>query len=767
MAEGATVANAFVQIMPSMEGATGNITNAIMPEISTAANSGGALFGNVFSGKVGALMKGAGAAFIGYFAFDKIRDSFVEVEGGFNNVIKATGATGEAAEQLRAVYTDVATHVSGDFDSIGEAVGELNTRLGLTGDELEAASEQTMKYAKVNGQDAKTAVADVTRMMNNAGISADDYGRTLDVLTVAAQQSGIDVGKLANSVTENAASFRELGFSTDESIAMLAQFEKAGVNSSQVLAGMKKGVAEWAKEGKSAGEGFADFVKGVQDGTVTSADAIDLFGSRAGVAMYDAAKQGQLNFEDMYAAIESGSAGALDQVYQDTLTASEKFDLMGKSIQVGLYEILEPIVDAIAPHIDEIVEVVRGGVEFVTGTVVPVVKGAIQGIGQFVDDHGEEIQGVMDSVGDAASSLWSLIEPIVSWIGDVAANVVFPAVCDALEAIGPAVKDVCNFLSDLAQKFSEIFGAIGDWVSGVIAFWSDVLANAQSIFQSIGDFIGSTWDAISSTTNDIWNGLTSFLGDCWNNLQTASQTAFDAIASVISADMQTAQQVGSEAGAALTSALNGDWDGALSHAQSAFEAIRSNISDKISAARDAAGSAADAIGSYLGFPGLGDTVRGVFDAVSSAIQDPIGTARDMVSGAVDSIIGFFSGLGQRITDAIGSIHFPTPHVTWDDLNIGDVATIPIPTVEWYGSGGFIDDPTLIAASKDRFSIGGEKGLEFVWPGYEPYFRRYAAAIASYMPQTSSGPEQTFNIYSNDPERTAAVVAARQRRALCY
>lgn len=61
MAEsGATVANAFVQIMPSIEGATGSITQAIMPEVSAAGTSGGAVFGaNLLGGVKGKLM-GAG-----------------------------------------------------------------------------------------------------------------------------------------------------------------------------------------------------------------------------------------------------------------------------------------------------------------------------------------------------------------------------------------------------------------------------------------------------------------------------------------------------------------------------------------------------------------------------------------------------------------------------------------------------------------------------------------------------------------------------------
>ena len=234
---------------------------------------------------------------------------------------------------------------------------------------------------------------------------------------------------------------------------------------------------------------------------------------------------------------------------------------------------------------------------------------------------------------------------------------------------------------------------------------------------------------------------------------------------MISADLQTAQQVGSEAGAALTSALNGDWDGALSHAQSAFEAIRSNISDKLSAARDFAGNAADAIGNFLGFPGLGDTVRGIFDGVKAAIEDPIGTAKQFVSDAISTISSIITGANLQLP------HIKVPEFIIDGgevpWGIGGQGYPPSIDIRWHARGGFIDEPTLLAADKDGFDIGGERGLELVWPGYEPYFRRYAAAIAEYMPANGSGSNQTFNIYSNDPERTAAVVAARQRRALCY
>ena len=616
MASGATVANAFVQIMPSMEGATDNITQAILPGMTSAGNQAGAAFGGMFTGKMGALLKGAGAAAIGYLAFDTLRDSFVEVESGFNNVVIATGATGEAAQQLKDVYLDVAGSVTGSFDDIGSAVGELNTRLGLNGEELEKASEQAMKFAKVNGIDATKGIQDVTRMMNNAGISADEYSHVLDVLTVAAQQSGIDVGKLANTVTENGASFRELGFSTEEAIAMLAQFEKAGVNSSQVLAGMKKGVAEWAKEGKSAGEGFAEFVQGVQDGSVTSADAIELFGARAGIAMYDAAATGQLSWDEMFAAIGSGSEGALNEVYSNTLTAQEKFDILGKKVQTGFFEIIEPIVDAIEPYMDDIIEAVSQAVDFIVEVAGPIIAQRVQEFIQFAD--------LM------------------------------------VTTFGPVVEDIINFVQQMMDKFTEF-----------------------------SEFVDTTF----------------------GNIETAVTTDLN--------DMST---IGSETVAAFTAAMNGDFDAAAQHAGIAFDTLKSNISAKLDAAQSFVIGAADAIGNKLGFPGLGSVVSGVFNNVAQFIRNPIQSAADFISGIPDRIVSFFSGLGSRITSAIGSIHFPKPHISFSDVDVAGVMSMRLPSVEWYARGGIVDGATLIGA--------GEAGPEMILPKSGGLMTDFAEAVAS-------------------------------------
>lgn len=303
-------------------------------------------------------------------------EAYKEVDAGADAIVKATGATGTDAALLEESYKNVAKEVKGDFETIGAVLGEVNTRFGYTGTNLEDATKQFLKFADITGTDAKTAVGDVSKALKAAGMNDKEYTTLLDQMTVASQKSGVSVSKLTEGLTKNGATFRSLGFDTKNTIAILSQWEAAGVNTETAMKGLQTASRNWAKDGKDARE---EFEKAMEDLANSPSDversqkAIEIFGSKAGPELADAVKTGRTEYGDFVNDLEK-SQGVVNATYEQTQDAFDKVAVKIQDVKTQFYEFVSDLLEEYGPELEQAFSIVGDAIKTVLGFAAELLK---------------------------------------------------------------------------------------------------------------------------------------------------------------------------------------------------------------------------------------------------------------------------------------------------------------------------------------------------------------------------------------------------------
>ena len=468
--------------------------------------------------KASAVAVGAGVA--SYKAWSEVDDALDSVAAG-------TGATGKELESLQQTAKDVYTSMPVDIKATGQAVADINTRLGLQGDALEEATRQFMKYSEVNSSDVSTSIETVAKAMNDANIPTSELNSVLDELTSASQASGLTVDTLAEALSQNGVQMRALGFNTQETIALLATMEKNGVNSSVVLTGMKKAMANYTNAGKDANVELGNLFQGIQDGTVSASDAMDVFGTKAGASLYQYIQEGKLNYQDLLKVLQD-SNGQLDASYEAMLDPMDQAKVaMNNLKQVGadlfdqIQATLAPMIQAIAENLQRFSQwfgaldtnvqqfiVIVGLVVAALGPVLIFIGQICTGVGKIIEIVGflgEFLAPVFSAIGSGLNALWGLIiaNPVIAIVvGIIAVIALLWTKCewfrngvtnlinnirDGFKNGWNKIKNIwTNAIDGIKNKFSSMIKEAKEWGSDfIVGFKRGILGRIKSLFSAI------------------------------------------------------------------------------------------------------------------------------------------------------------------------------------------------------------------------------------------------------------------------------------------
>lgn len=619
---------------------------------------------------------GAGAAL---FA---IGDQF---DGAYDKIRVTTGATGKELEALKQDFREVVKDVPADFATASTAIADLKQRTGATGPVLQNLAKQMLELSRITETDVATNTAAVTRVFGDWGIATGKQSGALDAMFRASQATGIGVSDLAETVVQFGAPLRQFGFSFEESIALLGKWEKEGVNTGVVLAGMKAGLGNFSKAGKEPVKALADITQKIKEaGSAGEANkiAIEAFGKRAGPDMAAAVREGRLELGDLLKTVQGGSDTIL-KAGAETMDFAEKWQMFKNNIMLKLEPIAMRVFDALGAMGSALEPAFAAAQAFVSGKLIPAIRDLaawfMEHLYPAIRETGIFVKNVVVVAFELLRPVFLLIAGAALLIGKALINGVIPALKSTMQwmnqnkgvikallviigtlliphwiALGVAamksgIKQAAAWamakagaLKAAVMHSTQIAIMIAKWValgvaamaqavimaaSWLIAFWPIALIIAAII--GLVALIVMNWDTIRNATVAAWNAVWKFVSDI-----------ITAVVNWIVARFNDVITFFKNIPGWITSALATVWDVLTWPFRTAFGWVSDRITDAVDWFKNLPGYIGDALGAL--WDAITAPFKAVFNWIKDRIEDLFGWVTDTID-AVKAAIGMANG----------------------------------------------------------------------------------------------------------------------------
>lgn len=456
--------------------------------------------------------------------------AFSEVDTALDTIITKTGATGDTADRLSQSFENVGSNTHLELQTVGEAIGEVNTQFGFMDKKLEDSTNYLLKYAEINETDVSQSAIFARQAIEAYDMSYDDLNSVLDVTTKTSQNTGQSVDDLMQKAIDGAPQIKQLGLSFGEGVTLMGQFEQAGVDSGAALSSLSKATVLYAKDGKSLSQGLGELQKKIKNSkseTEAINAAAEIFGTKGGPRMADAIRRGTLNLEDL-ASIAGESGGAVGETFEATLDPIDKADQAMNNAKLAMASVGESVQVALLPFFEKAIDALT----------------RFKGWFDSLDDGQKQmiitIAMVVAAIGPFLVILGKLMGSVTKIIGGIKSFISIFKTMAAFMAANPFVLVIAG-ITLLIAGFVLAYNKCKWFRDGVNAFFGGIRDIGVQVFKFLAGFIGNVFGGIIQNFNNyfnagkrIFNGFLDFItGIFTGNWSKAWQGVVDIFGGII------------------------------------------------------------------------------------------------------------------------------------------------------------------------------------------------------------------------------------------
>lgn len=476
--------------------------------------------------------------------------AFSEVDEALDTIITKTGATGDVADSLATSFENVGSNTHLELQTVGEAIGEVNTQFGFMDKKLEDSTNYILQFAEINGTDVSQSAIYARQAIEAYDLSYDDLNKVLDVTTKTSQNTGQAVDSLFDSAIKGAPQIKQLGLSFGEGITLMGQFEQAGVDGNAALSSLSKATVAYAKDGKSLSEGLGelqDKIKNASSETDAINAAAEVFGTKGGPRMADAIRRGTLNLEDL-AKIADESQGSVGETFEATLDPIDKSNQamnnaklaladVGESVQISLLPFFEMAIDALKSFKgwwDSLDQGTKNWIITIAG-IIAAVGPVLVVLGMLMSSVTKIATGirVLQGVWSGMTALLAA-NPFVLVIAGIALLIAGLVLAyNKVEWFRNGVNAFFRGVSDVAvEVFNFMAGYMSNIFGGIIQNFQNFFDAGKRIFTGFIDFITGIF---TGDWERAWNGVVNIFGGIFDGIAAMAKAPFNGMIGLINA----------------------------------------------------------------------------------------------------------------------------------------------------------------------------------------------------------------------------------------